>query len=228
MSKENKKRTDGFEQIEEATISTEQFIEKNQKVLVRGVVVIIAIIAIILGYHKFYKEPLAQEALNKMFMAESYFEKDSFNLALNGNNSFDGFLTIVDQYGSTPSGNLAKYYAGLCYLYMGNYKNAIAYLEKFSSDDAVFSHLAKANIGDAYMQLGDFKQAANYYKKAVTNNTNDLTAPIILMKAGLAYEKANDYKTALSMYEKLEKEFPTSLEARDIEKYITRARRNIK
>ena len=35
MSKEKQKRADGFEQIEEATISTEQFIEKNQKLLVR-------------------------------------------------------------------------------------------------------------------------------------------------------------------------------------------------
>jgi len=48
------------------------------------------------------------------------------------------------------------------------------------------------------------------------------------MKAGLAYEKSNNYKAALSMYEKLEKEYPTSLEARDIEKYITRAKQHIK
>ncbi len=33
MSKEKQKRADGFEQIEEATISTEQFIEKKSKVI---------------------------------------------------------------------------------------------------------------------------------------------------------------------------------------------------
>lgn len=44
MSKEKQKRADGFEQIEEATISTEQFIEKNQKLLVRGVLVIIIVV----------------------------------------------------------------------------------------------------------------------------------------------------------------------------------------
>ena len=53
MSKEKQKRADGFEQIEEATISTEQFIEKNQKLLVRGVLVIIIVVGVILGYYRF-------------------------------------------------------------------------------------------------------------------------------------------------------------------------------
>lgn len=228
MSKEKQKRADGFEQIEEATISTEQFIEKNQKVLIRGILVIIIVVGAILGYHRFYKIPLEQEALKQMFTAENLFEKDSFNLALNGNGNADGFLDIIDKYGSTPSGNLAKYYAGLCYLYMGDNNNAIKYLEKFSSKDIVFSSLAKANIGDAYMQLGDFKKAAGYYQKAGNDNTNMLTTPAILMKAGLAYEKANDYKNALAMYERIEKDFPTSMEAREIEKYIARVKSNIK
>ena len=229
MSKEKQKHGDGFEQIEEVTISTEQFIEKNQNLIIKIVIAAIVVIGIVLGYHKFYKQPLAKEAMNKMFAAENLFEKDSFNLALKGNGSnIVGFLDIIEEYGSTPSGNLAKYYAGLCYLYTGDYNNAIKYLEKFSSDDMIFNSLAKSNIGDAYMQLGDYKKAADYYKKASSEDTNELTAPIILMKAGLAFEKANDYKAALSMYEKIEKEFVRSMEGRDIEKYITRVKQNIK
>lgn len=227
MSKDQK-HADGFEQLEEATISTEQFIEKNQKLLIRGILVIIIVVAAILGYHKFYKQPLQAEALKQMFVAENFFEKDSFNLALNGDGKAPGFLEIIDNYGSTPSGNLAKYYAGLCYLYTGNNENAIKYLDKFSSDDMIFSALAKSNIGDAYMQLGNFKKAGDYYKKAGDENPNTLTTPMILMKAGLAFEKANDYKNALAMYEKVEKEFPTSLEARDIEKYTARAQAHVK
>lgn len=84
MSKEKQKRVDGFEQIEEATISTEQFIEKNQKLLIRGVLVIIIVVGAILGYHRFYKIPMKEEALKQMFVAENLFEKDSFNMALNG------------------------------------------------------------------------------------------------------------------------------------------------
>ena len=225
MSKEKQKRVDGFEQIEEATISTEQFIEKNQKLLVRGVLVIIIVVGAILGYYRFYKTPMKEEALKQMFVAENLFEKDSFNMALNGDGNAPGFLEIIDKYSSTPSGNLANYYAGICYLHLGDNKNAIKHLEKFSSNDVIFSSMAMANLGDAYMQLGDFKKA---YQKATTGMTNMVTTPVIMMKAGLAFEKANDYKSALSMYERLEKEFPASYEARDIEKYITRAKLHMK
>ena len=228
MSTEKQKHNDSFEQLEEATISTEQFIEKNQKMLIRIVLIIIVIIAAIFGYQKFYKIPRGEEALRQMFMAENYFAKDSFNLALNGDSQYKGFLDIAEDYSSTPSGNLAKYYAGLCYLYLGDYNNAITYLEKFSSSDLIFSDLVKANIGDAYMQLGDYKKAADYYNKAANGNTNILTTPMVLMKAGEAYEKANDFKSALKAYERIEKEYPQSMEARFIEKYIPRAKLNIK
>ena len=228
MSKEKQKRADGFEQIEEATISTEQFIEKNQKLLIRGVLVIVIVVGAILGYYRFYKAPLEEEALKQMFVAENLFEKDSFNMALNGDGNAPGFLEIIDRYGSTPSGNLANYYAGICYLHLGDNQNAIKYLEKFSSDDVIFSSMVKANLGDAYMQQGDFKKASSYYQKATTGTTNMVTTPMILMKAGLAFEKANDYKNALSMYERIEKEFPASMEAAEIEKYISRAKLSMK
>ena len=228
MSKEKQKRADGFEQIEEATISTEQFIEKNQKLLIRGVLVIVIVVGAILGYYRFYKAPLEEEALKQMFVAENLFEKDSFNMALNGDGNAPDFLEIIDRYGSTPSGNLANYYAGICYLHLGDNQNAIKYLEKFSSDDVIFSSMVKANLGDAYMQQGDFKKASSYYQKATTGTTNMVTTPMILMKAGLAFEKANDYKNALSMYERIEKEFPASMEAAEIEKYITRAKLSMK
>jgi tetratricopeptide (TPR) repeat protein len=223
MAKKIQKQ-DGFEQLQEATISTEQFIERNQKWIVRGVTLVLVAIAAYFGYNRFYKTPLEKEALAQMSSPERYFAQDSFRLALNGDGNALGFLEIIDMYGSTPSGNLANYYAGLCFLHTGDYHNAIEYLGKYSAKDMVFSRLAKANIGDAYMELGDFKQAAHYYRQAVDGNKNDLAAPFVLMKAGLAYEKCDDYKNAVAMYEKLEKEFPNSLEARDIEKYIERSK----
>ena len=208
MSKEQKKREDGFEHLEEALTSGEQFIEKNQKMIVNVVLVLVVIIAGYFGYNRFIAEPHAQEAANQIFGAQNYFEKDSFNLALNGDGNVLGFIEIADKYSSTPSGNLAKYYAGLSYLYMGEYQNAIQYLEKFSSDDLLLSNLAKANIGDAYM--------------------HDFSTPTFLMKNGLALEKSNDYSGALKVYEQIEQEYPASPEGRDIEKYIERAQLKLK
>jgi tetratricopeptide (TPR) repeat protein len=219
-----KQKQDSFEQIQEATISTEQFIERHQKWIVRGVIVILLLVAAYFGYSRFIQAPHEKEALAQMASPERYFQQDSFRLALHGDGNALGFLDIVEQYGATPSGKLANYYAGLCYLYTGDYHAAIASFSRYAPGDMVFAHLVKANIADAYMELGDFKQAAAYYRQATASNKNELTGPILLMKAGLAYEKSDDYKNALAMYEKLEKEFPSSAEARDIEKFITRSK----
>lgn len=223
MAKEQKKQ-DGFEQIEDALTNSEQFIEKNQKMIINVVIALIVIVGAYFSYQRFIVEPKAKEASNQIFGAQNYFERDSFNLALNGDGNILGFVEIADKYSSTPTGNLAKFYAGLSYLYTGDYQNAIKYLEKFSSDDLLLANMAVANIGDAYMQLGDYKKAADNYKKAAASKANDFSTPIFLMKNGLALEKANDFNGALKVYEQIEKDYPNSPEARDIEKYIERAK----
>lgn len=228
MSKDQKKKEDGFEQLEDALTNSEQFIEKNQKMIVNITIALIIIIGAYFGYNKFISEPKATEAANQIFGAQNYFERDSFNLALNGDGNTLGFIEIIDKYGSTPSGNLANYYAGLSYLYTGDYQNAIKYLNKFSSEDLLMANMAIANIGDAYMQLGEYKKAAEHYKKAAAAKVNDFSTPMFLMKNGLALEKAGDYSAALKSYEQIEKDFPSSTEARDIEKYIERAQLNLK
>lgn len=227
MSKE-KKHEDQFEQIEDVLTRGEQFVEKNQKMLVNAVIAILVVVGIVLGYNKFIKAPQMEEASSQIFGAQNYFEKDSFNLALNGDGNIAGFLEIADNYGSTPAGNLAKYYSGLCYLYLGDYNQAIDYLKKFSADDFLLSNMAIANIGDAYMQLKDYKKAAEYYAKAASSKLNEFSTPLFLMKNALAYEKADEYALALKVYERIEKEFPNSPEARNIEKYITRVKINLK
>lgn len=223
MAKEQKKQ-DGFEQIEDALTNSEQFIEKNQKMIINVVIALVVIVGAYFSYQRFIIEPKAKEASNQIFGAQNYFERDSFNLALNGDGNILGFVEIADKYSSTPTGNLAKFYAGLSYLYTGDYQNAIKYLEKFSSDDLLLANMAVANIGDAYMQLGDYKKAADNYKKAAASKANDFSTPIFLMKNGLALEKANDFNGALKVYEQIEKDYPNSPEARDIEKYIERAK----
>lgn len=97
--------------------------------IVNVILGLIVVIGIYFGYNKFISEPKATEAANQIFGAQNYFEKDSFNLALNGDGNVLGFIEIADKYSSTPSGNLANLYAGLSYLYTNEYDNAIKYLK---------------------------------------------------------------------------------------------------
>jgi tetratricopeptide (TPR) repeat protein len=223
MAKKGNKTEDQFAQIEETLSRTEQYIEDNQKNLLTIVGSIIAVIALFIGYQNFYIAPMEKEAQSEMFMAELYFQKDSFNLAINGDGQYLGFIDIADEYSSTKAGQLANYYAGLSYLNTGDYENAIEYLEDFSSDDIILSSLALGCIGDAYMELEDTDNALSYYEDAANNNDNEFTTPRYLFKQAMIHEANGDIADALALYNTIEENYKTSREGNGIGKYIARA-----
>jgi len=200
----NKNKTeDQFAQIEETLTRTEQFIEENQKSLMTIVGAIVGIVALFSVYQNFYIAPMEEEAQAEMYMAELYFQKDSFNLALNGDGQYLGFLDVADDYSSTNVGQLANYYAGLCYLNTADFDNAIEYLGDFFSDDIVLSSLALGCMGDAYMELGDVDAALDAYASAVSNSSNDFTAPRYMMKQALIHDANGDSDKALNLYKSI-------------------------
>ena len=148
---------------------------------------------------------------------------DSFNLALNGDGQYVGFIDISDDYSLTKVGKLANYYAGICYLRTGDYENAIEYLENFSSNDIILSSLALGCIGDAYMELGEKGNAIDAYENAIDNSKNEFTAPRYMMKLAMILESDGNLKDALEIYKTIKTDFKDSKEASGIEKFIARA-----
>jgi tetratricopeptide (TPR) repeat protein len=224
MSKKNIKQDENLQDFESALTKTEQFIEDNQKILSYIVVGALLLVAGYLAFQKFVVAPKEDMALSSMYVAETYFQKDSFNLALNGDGNYDGFLDIIDEYGITKSANLAKYYAGICYLNLGNFEEAINYLSKFSTDDIMVGSVAKGAIGDAYTELGEYGKAISHYESAANDNPNEFSTPIYLSKAALLCEKESNFKKAIELYEKIKADYPSSQEGRSAEKMIARAK----
>jgi len=222
MSKKKVSEQDQFESVENALSRTEHYIEQNQKSLTIIVLAIIVIIGGYLGYQRFVVSPKEKEAQSQMWMAEQYFARDSFNLALHGDGNYLGFLDIVEEYSITKSANLANYYIGISYLHLGQYEQAIEYLKAFESDDEMVAPIAYGAIGDAYMELEEPAEALKFYEKAVTKSDNEFTTPIYLMKVGFVYEQNQDYEKALEAYQTIKNDFPESAEGRQIDKYIVR------
>lgn len=221
MAKSKKQASDtGFESVENALSKTEQYIEENQKSLTIIVIAIFIVVGGYLGYRKFYLEPTEKEAKSQMFYAEQYFEKDSFNLALYGDGMYPGFIDIIDDYGVTRSAELAGYYAGISYLRLGDYEEAISYLKKFDANSKMISQLAKGAIGDAYVQLGELEKGLDYYESAASDEENDFLSPLYLKKAALVYQELEHYNKALSIFQEIKSEYPLSEEGRDADRYI--------
>lgn len=221
-----------FNTLDETASKSEKWVEKNSKLLFSLLIAVVVIVLGYFGYNKFIQEPKEKEAANELAYPKSFFDRaqnttievDSlYNLALNGADGKYGLLDIIDNYGSTDAGNLAKYMAGIAYLKMNDYENAIDKLSDFSTDDEVLGTLAKGNIGDAFSQIGQQKEALEYYIKAAEFKPDNFTAPIYLFKAGNTAMDLGDYAKAEELFSKIKENYPTSDEARTIDAYINSA-----
>lgn len=208
------------------TVSSQPFWEKYQNLIMYALGAVVLAIAGWWLYKTMIVAPKQQEAVASMWQAEMQFGRDSFQMALeNPGGGFDGFITLADKYSGTPAGNACNYYAGICYLQIGDYENAIKYLEDFSPAGEMLPAMKYGALGDAYAEQKDFSKALNLYEKAAEATENDILAAYYLKKLGMLYEHEGNTEAALKAYERLRQDYPNQQSAdwRDIEKYIYRA-----
>ena len=223
VKKSKEDNPQGMKNVEETLTRTEQFLEDNYKPLLIGLGVIVVVVG--LGWlGKIYLGNRNEEAQSQMYQAERYLEMDSLRLALNGDGNYLGFLDIANDYKFTKAANLARYSAGICYLHLGQFQEAIDILEKYSSKDKVLGSLALGATGDAYVELGDTEQGLAKYIEAADYASNSFNTPLFLMKAAELYELSNNYSEALKLYERIKSEYPESTEGATIDKYIARVK----
>lgn len=189
----------------------------------------IAVLAIILGalaykliYIQMVVEPKEEEAIEKLWQAESKaFDEQDWESAINGDSLgfFKGFKQISKKYSGQNAGKIAQYNLGISLLNNKNYENAIVELKKVSFQDELLGTISQGAIGDAYLQLGAVSDAFVYYEKAYQRKENDLTTPLYLMRAAMCLEIEENYSKAIELYEMVYKNYPSSKDAVRAEKY---------
>ncbi len=223
-----------FSTLDTGASKTEQWVARNQSYIL-GVIGVIAVAVLgYLGYQQFIQLPREEAASNELFYSMQYFRQaqqseiqaDSlYSLALDGAEGKYGLLDIIDEYSGTKAANLAHYAAGVSYLQLNQYDNAIAYLEDFKADDAILGAVSLGAIGDAFMELGQAGDALGYYQQALKSDTNDFTTPLYLQKAGVAALETQQYGEALTYFQRIADEFPQSIQATGVEAFIGMAKK---
>ena len=132
---------------------SEEFIQKNQKILLTAAAAIAIVVLAFFAWNKWYVQPREVRAAEDMFAAEQWFAQGDYDKALNGDDAYNGFLAVIDDFGSTKSGNLAKYYAGISYLQLENYEEALHWLKKYKAKDTYTRPLAEMLMVDGMMVL---------------------------------------------------------------------------
>ncbi len=198
----------------------ENFFLQNRNIIIGVVAVIIIGIAGYFGYQKLILEPKQQEAENRIGLPQSYFQADSLQRALDGDGINPGFLSIINNYGNTKTGNLAKYYAGVIYLDQKNYDEAIKYLNDFDGKTEDIKGLKNLLLGHAYSEKNEMDKAVDHYKKAGELANSDIFSPQYYKLAGDLLVVQEKYDEANKVYELIKEKYPLSEEGQNIDKEI--------
>ena len=196
-----------------------------------------AIILLIAGwmiYKYMFKVPKEEKGNEVVFVTQKYFTDftnatDSSKAliaakVLNGDGTNPGALKIINTYSGTTAANLCEYYAGACYLHLGQFDKAIKFLKDFDADDAtqIESH-AYGMLGDANAELNKNDEALSYYKKAANVNTkDDFTSSEFLFRAALFAEATGKTKEAIDLFKKIKTDYPLSEKAADVDRYLAK------
>lgn len=220
------------EQNAENISKSEDFLLKNKKTIMYAVIALIVIIAGIILYNNFVKAPREAKASTELAKGQTMFANQQFAQALNGDSTgYAGFVKIASDYSSTPAGNLANLYAGLCYANLDKWEDAVKFLDKYSpANDEMVSPAAVAALGNAYAHVKQLDKAVDALKKAAKmadsqalDNTNNSLSPTFLLQAATILESQNKKDEALKIYQDIKKKYVNSAVAAEIDKYIERA-----
>lgn len=220
------------EQNAENISKSEDFLLKNKKTILYAVIALIVIIAGIILYNNFVKAPREAEASTELAKGQTMFANQQFAQALNGDSTgYAGFVKIASDYSSTPAGNLANLYAGLCYANLDKWEDAVKFLDKYSpANDEMVSPAAIAALGNAYAHVKQLDKAVDALKKAAKmadsqalENTNNSLSPTFLIQAATILESQNKKDEALKIYQDIKKKYVNSAVSQEIDKYIERA-----
>lgn len=199
------------------------FWQQYQKIIIGAVAVVVIGIAGWFGYNEYIVKPKEEKAAEALFKAEEYFRMDSSNLALNGDGQTRGALYVIKNFSGTKAANLAHFYAGVSYLKLGDFNNAVKYLKDFSTDAKQIQLLAYGALGDAYAEQNKTDDAISYYKKAgSTFDKDDNNSAEYLFRAALLLETKGKNDEALALYKEIKEKFPKTDKGFQADRYIYR------
>ena len=221
MAKKNESNTDELDQL----TPTEGFFDKYKNYLMIGGGAIVVIVLGTVMYQQFVTKPHIEESHDAYWNAfYEYQSNDTTELAFTGNEYFDGFEYLADEYDGTSAGEISNYAMATHSMEKGEWDNALSYLDDCDFDDVMLGTLVLGLKGDCFVELGDYDQALSQFEEAASREKNEFTTPMFLKKAGLVHEELGDMVSAVESYQKIKDNWSTSNEAKDIDKHIVRAK----
>lgn len=195
----------------------EAFFRKNLKTII---IALVALAVIVGGYFawRWYQNSQNDQAAEQIGFAIREFEGGRFRQALDGTAGKPGLLKIADSFGSTETGNLAKFYAAAALDNLNDRKKALSYYEAYDKGEnflGAAAYAAQASITEDLNK--DYAKAADLYKEAANTSQDEAVAPEYLRKAARNYELSKNYDSARNMFNLIKEKYPKSAAAANLD-----------
>jgi len=197
------------------------WMERNTRLVTIIVLVPVALIVLLVAWN--WKRSQANEAATtRLAKIMPYYDDGRYDLAINGvpQEGTHGLQSIVDEYGSTKAGGVASLYLANAYYASGQYDRALQAYKGVDVSDRMLTASAYAGIGACYEAKHAPADAAPWFEKAAAKDMELTMAPDNLQRAAANYAAAGDKPKAVELLKTLKKEFPTSPNAREADRYI--------
>lgn len=139
-----------------------------------------------------------------------YMETGDLDKAVSGAAGTEGLKAIASQYGSTPSGNMARLYLGAIYLSTKKTDEALAMYDSFSHSNKDLMAAAIAGSASCRSDKKQFAAAADGYEKAASTAVNEALRSTCLVRAAESRMAAGQADKAKIIYDDIIKNHPGS------------------
>ena len=114
------------------------------------------------------------------------------------------FSATADKYGMTPSGKLARYFAGLTFVEAGENASAESTLKQVAGGmNADLAALAKLSLAQLYRQTGRDAQAIDLYNELSAKSASTVPSGLAQLQLAELYENQGKPDLAKQVYAKL-------------------------
>ena len=187
------------------------FLKRNMTAVVIASVAFIAIVGGGIFYY-LYSQAQEAEAQELLVYAEQAFRQGEFETALWGDDDVlrTGLVDIINNYGRTSAGNLARYYAAVAESELGNYEEALRYIERFDPPRGILGVGPISFHAVMLSNLGDYSRAADVFQRAAEWDINEATTPQNLFNAAQAAMEADEIARATRLVNRILNEYEDS------------------
>ena len=131
-----------------------------------------------------------------------------------------GLKKIVEEYGNTEMGEVAKIYLANAYYFLGKFDEAMKYYEDYGGGNDLFKSTALAGQAACYEAKDNSEKAAELYKKAASITNENVLNPQYLLYAGINFIKLGKNDEAKEVLESAKKNYTASAYLRDVDRYL--------